>query len=140
MSKRPGPLLLAETFGDLVAASLALRLRSFEAIVSGRDAPANLPQVAPHDAVMLERALKAWNRRLPWRTLCFEQGLAAERWLRRRGLASRLHYGAAGRGEGPVAHVWVTSGTVPVVGCEQAGEFVELAQFPHAEAPQSREN
>lgn len=79
---------------------------------------------------MLERALKTWARRLPWRTQCFEQGLAAIHYLRRRGFAATLHYGSRGSGHALEAYVWVTSGEAQVVGCDFARNFRELRRFP----------
>jgi hypothetical protein len=77
-------------------------------------------------------AVEAAARRLPWRTLCIEQGLAAQRMLRRRGIDARLHYGArndqsASRLE---AHVWVTVGDVPVIGGSEAARFAAIATYP----------
>ncbi|MEO8113933.1 MAG: lasso peptide biosynthesis B2 protein, partial [Phenylobacterium sp.] len=76
-------------------------------------------------------AIVAVARRLPWRALCFEQGLAAHWMLRRRGTPATLHYGVAGSAEaGLKAHVWVRDGQRAIVGCELADRFTELAVFP----------
>lgn len=130
MSARPGWRLLAETGIDLVIASLHLRIRRFERVVRRQAGTAGAAPIASDEAAMLARALKAWDRRLPWRTQCFEQGLAAAAYLRRRGLAATLHYGARGQNEQLQAHVWVMSGDVPVVGCENAADYRELARYP----------
>jgi hypothetical protein len=51
--------------------------------------------------------------------------------LRRRGIASVLHYGAAQRPEkGLSAHVWVSVGSRIVTGGGEAPRFVRLASFP----------
>lgn len=76
-------------------------------------------------------AIVACARRVPWRALCFEQGLAAQFMLRRRGIASVLYYGAApDTKQGLSAHVWVRDGNVDVVGCEVASAYAVLATFP----------
>ena len=76
-------------------------------------------------------AIAAASRRVPWRTMCFEQGLAAHLMLRRRGLPSVLYYGVAPNEEkGLVAHVWVRVGLTDIVGCEIAAQFAVLAIFP----------
>ncbi len=68
--------------------------------------------------------------RMPFRAKCFEQGLAAVWLLRRRGVATTLHYGMA-RQEGKlVAHVWVTVGERGLIGSENSEDFRELARFP----------
>lgn len=128
---RPAPpALLAEAGLAIFAASLAIRLRPFERIAASLDNPS--PKGPPADAetaYWVRRSIAAWGRRLPWRAKCFEQGLAAAAMLRRRGLAYALHYGAANRDSTVAAHVWVTSGPVPVVGCENRGDFSLLATF-----------
>ena len=131
MTKRPGPLLLAETGVRLAVASLQLRVRPFRNVMKriSRLGGAGSP-VSRADAELLSRALKAWERRLPWRARCFEQAIVAHRWLTHRGHAACVHYGARGEGDALEAHVWVTSGQVPVVGCENAADFRELARYP----------
>jgi hypothetical protein len=69
--------------------------------------------------------------RVPWRALCFQQGLAAQFMLRRRGIPSVLYYGAAqDERSGLYAHVWVRDGDVDVIGGENAYRFAVLAKFP----------
>lgn len=83
-------------------------------------------------------AIEAAVRRAPWPALCFEQALAAQTMLRRRGIASTLYYGAgpqggdAGGSRGLAAHVWVRDGDHDVIGCETAASFAVLASFPPA--------
>ncbi len=125
------PVLLAEAGVASLAASLALRLMPFRTLAGrlGR----GMGRAAPADAetsYWLRRAVLAWARRLPWRTLCFEQGLTAFVLLRRRGLAATMHYGAATIGGELKAHVWVTSGETEVIGCESKEEYGLLARFP----------
>jgi hypothetical protein len=76
-------------------------------------------------------AIATCARHVPWRAKCFEQGLAAQFMLRRRGAPSVLYYGAAPDDEkGLAAHVWVRDGDVDVIGCEIASRFAVLATFP----------
>jgi hypothetical protein len=75
------------------------------------------------------RALDAWSRRLPLRTLCFERGLAAYWMLHWRRRQATLFYGAAVIDGVLKAHVWVRSGDRDVIGCENAAEFAILSQF-----------
>ena len=75
-------------------------------------------------------------RRAPWRAMCFEQGLATQLMLRRRGIRSTLYFGAAPNDQsGLVAHVWVRDGNIDVVGGESASEFAVLARFPELQIP-----
>jgi hypothetical protein len=75
-------------------------------------------------------AIIAASRRVPWRALCFEQGLTAQCMLRRRGIASTLYYGAAQGESGLSAHVWVRVDDIDVIGCEAAPRYAVLASFP----------
>ena len=75
-------------------------------------------------------AVHAWARRVPWRALCYEQGLTAQSMLRRRGIHSQLYFGAAPNDRtGLAAHVWVRVEDTDVVGCEIADQFAVLAVF-----------
>jgi len=76
-------------------------------------------------------AIIAAAARLPWRTVCFQRGLAAQLMLRRRGIPSVLYYGAAQDDRrGLYAHVWVRDGDVDVIGGEIASHYAILATFP----------
>ena len=77
-------------------------------------------------------AIEVAARRLPWRTMCIENGLAVQRLLRRDGVDARLHYGArhcpqSGNLE---AHVWVTVGDRIVMGSDEAQGFAEIGVYP----------
>jgi hypothetical protein len=79
----------------------------------------------------IRRSIARCAGHVPWRTKCFEQGLAAQIMLRRRGVASTLYYGAAPGGtKGLVAHVWVRDRETDVIGGEIASQYAVLAAFP----------
>lgn len=126
----PPPALLAEAGAMMLAASLAVRLVPFrtlaERLGKGRK---GLAAADAETAYWLRRAVLAWAKRLPWRALCFEQGLAAFALLRRRKLAATLHYGAATIAGELKAHVWVTSGETELVGGETKDNYGVLARF-----------
>jgi hypothetical protein len=76
-------------------------------------------------------AIATASAHVPWRAVCFQQGLAAQLMLRRRGVQSVLYYGASQRPiTGLAAHVWVRAGDLDVVGCETASQYALLASFP----------
>jgi hypothetical protein len=77
-------------------------------------------------------AVEAAARRVPWRAVCIEKGLALQRLLRRDGIDARLHYGARhDPNDGKLqAHVWVTVGERTVIGGEEAPGFTEIASYP----------
>jgi hypothetical protein len=96
-----------------------------------------LPQHSRITAVQHVRwAVQACARRVPWRAMCFEQGLAAQFMLRRRGVPSVLYFGVAPDDQtGLSAHVWVRDGDFDVVGGEIASSFAMLATFPPQKGP-----
>ena len=130
-ARRPSWPILIEAGLAILAASVVIRLVPFKRLAGHLSAiPAGLPVAQAQQAEEIVRAIRAWAVRLPWRTLCFEQGLSAYWMLRRRRLAATLFYGAATMDGEFKAHVWVRSGTRDVVGCENAPDYALLAQFP----------
>ena len=114
----------------LAAASLAIRLLPFRALVTtmgwwGRDEGA--PEVKA-DAVVT--AVRRAAARMPWRTACFERGLAAHWLMRSQGVPSTLHYGIDPGDEELSAHVWVSFKGRILIGEEEAGRHAEVASFP----------
>lgn len=85
--------------------------------------------LTPEDCV---RAVESVARRLPWRTVCIDKGLAVQRMLRLGGIDARLHYGARHHPASAKleAHVWVSVGGAIVIGGEEATGFAEVASFP----------
>jgi hypothetical protein len=77
-------------------------------------------------------AVETVARRLPWRAVCIEKGLAAQRMLRSAGVDAVLHYGARHQRETEKleAHVWVSVAGAIVIGGEEAKGFREIATFP----------
>lgn len=124
------PSLLLEAGLAVLAASLAIRLVPFRSLAERLAGTETGDRQADAETIYwLRRAVAAWARRLPWRALCFEQGLATFSLLRRRGFQTTLHYGAATIDGELKAHVWVTSGAAEVIGCENREEYGLLARF-----------
>jgi hypothetical protein len=80
------------------------------------------------EAEHVGRTVAAVARRLPWHPTCLRQALAAQRMLRRRDIAARLHLGVAAEPSGS-AHAWVTVDGRPVVGRRGLERYVGLAAF-----------
>ena len=76
-------------------------------------------------------AVEAAARRLPWRTMCIEQGLAAQRLLRSAGIDAVLHYGARQNAPDKAgsSRMGERRGAI-VIGGEEAGDFAEIASYP----------
>ena len=120
-------ILLVEALLLVTAAAAAIRARSFLAVVRFGAVP--LGAARPIEPRAVTAAVLAVARRMPFRAKCFEQGLAVQRMLRRRGLDARLHYGIALAG-GITAHVWVSLKGDIVHGGETASLYREVGQWP----------
>lgn len=125
---------LAETALFLTVASLAISLLPFRRVVSAvsRDGGGGTDRAGTFDEIARTRwAIEACARRLPWKIVCFQKGLAMQVLLRRRGVATALHYGVAQDPErGLSAHVWVTYAGDAIIGGERASDYTCLATFP----------
>jgi Transglutaminase-like superfamily len=130
---RNHPLLLVEALPALALASVLIAILPFRWIAklaAGGGGRAH-PPASLTEGQLIGSAVGAWAALVPWRAVCFQQGLAALLMLRRRGLAATLFYGAAhSRDSAVVAHVWVQSVSVDVIGCETAEDYALLATFP----------
>ena len=134
-------VLLVEATLWLAVAGIAIAVLPFRlighlsALPVRRQAPPQ--QVRLIETSRIRWAIAASARRVPWRAMCFEQGLAAQFMLRGRDIPSVLHYGVAPDDRrGLSAHVWVCDGNVEVIGGEIASRYAVLATFP----PQRGEN
>lgn len=83
--------LFAEACAALTLASLAVRFWPFRWIVASTRIGGRRQSALDPAPVAL--AVRRASRRLPWRIVCFQEGLATHWMLRRRGGAARLHYG-----------------------------------------------
>ena len=127
--------LLLEVMILLAVASLAIAVLSFAHLGWLASTPVG-GKTLPHPRRLVETSRVRWAvvfcaRWFPWRAMCFQQGLAAQFMLRRRGISSVLYYGAAPDDRrGLSAHVWVCDGDVNIVGGEIASRYAVLATFP----------
>ena len=124
--------MLAEALATLAWASAAIAHKPFAqvAAIAGSRPVHGLP-ASPAEIDRVVRAVQAWARRVPWRAVCFQQGLAVHLMLRRRGVPSRMHYGVSqALDKGLGAHVWVSVGDRAVIGGEEAERFACLAIYP----------
>lgn len=126
---------LVEAVIALAAARLMVVLRPFKEVAA---AAARQPRRTSREPDAMRRevswAITAAARRAPWRALCLEQAIAAQAMLRRRGVASVLHYGVKAGGGDLAAHAWVTVEGRDVVGGPASVGFVEMTRF-QAESP-----
>ena len=116
-------------FAVTPASTLIRRLQQ-----SDRD-PANDATTSSTDTELIAWALSAAARRLPWRTDCLVQAIAAKRWLDRKRVHSTFHIAAQGRyGDGTAdhdrlsAHVWLEVGGRPVTGGDQTPDMISFSE------------
>ncbi len=134
--------LLVEAVAYLLAARLALifipfprlaqRLGTFVAPADARAAQA-AAQTAPDQARLAKDigwAVTRSARYVPFRAVCLPQAMAARVMLKRRGIRSVMHFGAAKGTEKPLdAHAWLDAAGVEVTGYPVAENFAEIACF-----------
>ena len=124
-------LLLAEALATLAVASLAIAVLPFRKVAAAASSPGRKAHPARDRSVARALwAVQAWAWRVPWRTVCFQRGLALHWMLRRRGIDSVLLYGVRRDGEGLAVHVWVDVDGETVIGGAEAPSFACLARFP----------
>ncbi len=121
--------LIVEAIFSLAVASAAIRLLPFRrAFRFGSEPLGEASRTDIRDAVWAVEAVAA---RVPWKTVCFQKGLALQAMLRRRGIDAQLHYGV---GYDPArslrAHVWVSAAGDIVIGGREAPAFQLLASMP----------
>ena len=128
-------LLLLEALLFLSLSSLAVKWLPFRLVMKLAERVPSLRRPPAGDAEPIVSdirwAVEAWAARLPWRTVCFQIGLAVHLMLRLRGLPAVLHYGVRQNPEkGLQAHVWITRSGHPVVGVDEAAGFRCLLSVP----------
>ena len=109
--------LLVATY-ELARARIRLRRSAGQLLLAGQGkshAPAC--GLARNRIGRVRTAVGRMSHRLPWRTDCLVQAVAAHHWLRRHGLESALEIGARERGEDPFeGHAWLLCGDTVVTG------------------------
>jgi len=134
--------LLAEAVTCLFAARLALIFIPFPRLARrlGTFVPPTDPRVlrtktvaADGQALLAEDigwAVTRAARYLPFKAVCLPQAMAARIMLKRRGVESVIHFGAAKGTEKPLdAHAWLDAAGVEVTGYPVAAQFAEIACF-----------
>jgi hypothetical protein len=135
-------VLLPEAVLYLLAARLALifipfprlarRLGTFVAPADARVSQLQM-QSAPQQATLaadIGWAVTRAARYLPFKAVCLPQAMAARVMLKRRGVKSVMHFGAAKGTDKPLdAHAWLDAAGVEVTGYPVAASFAEIACF-----------
>ena len=125
-------LLLAEALLALASARFALRTLPFKTVAdrAARPPARRTPSDPEADILRTRWAIRAAARRVPFRAMCLEQGLAACALLGRRGIGCTLYYGVRRSPDaGLQAHLWVRAGERDVIGTEGLEAFSLLAAY-----------
>jgi hypothetical protein len=134
--------MLAEAGFWLLVARIALLVVPFQRLARGLGAfvPPADPRVAsvaapttPDEAEIAKLVSWAVTRgaaHVPFRAVCLPQAMAARIMLKRRGIASAMHFGAAKGTDKPLdAHAWLDAAGVKVTGYPVGPQFAEIACF-----------
>jgi Transglutaminase-like superfamily len=134
--------LLAEAVACLLTARLALvfvpfpRLaRHLGTFVPPTDARVAAAQTATRQDQVQRAEEIGWAvthaaRYVPFKAVCLPQAMAARVMLKRRGVNSVMHFGAAKGQDKPLdAHAWLDAAGVEVTGYPVAENFAEIACF-----------
>lgn len=122
--------LIAEAGAALAAASAATRILPFKRFIRLGALPVRRSK--PLDELELAHIMEALGRRMPFRALCLQQGIAFQWMLRRRGIDAVLHYGISlpeGGGD-MLAHVWVSVDGKVLLGHREREGYAEVARYP----------
>jgi hypothetical protein len=120
--------LIVEAVLTLTATSLAVTFLPFRNAIRFGSVELGKVGASARDVAW---AVEAAARRLPWRIVCLQKGLAAQRMVRRNGHEAHLHYGLRkAEAEGELqAHVWVTVDGQPFIGGAEARDFAPVAVY-----------
>ena len=120
------PCSLFRSRGWLASSALSCRLTTRVALHARERAAADQIRTAEEVGWAVTRAA----RHVPFRAVCLPQAMAARVMLKRRGVASVMHFGAAKGEVKPLdAHAWLDAAGVEVTGYPVARNFSEIACF-----------
>ncbi|MEJ2408661.1 MAG: lasso peptide biosynthesis B2 protein [Novosphingobium sp.] len=141
---RAGPgrqALVAEAVVSLLVASVISRMTPFRRLAPrlGEFVPPDDARATAGETFSLAHAKRiraiGWAVRsaapwMPFRAVCLQQAMAAHAMLRRRGIASVMHFGAHYDEEGQFgAHAWLDAGGLRVTGYPVSPGIAELGCF-----------
>lgn len=110
--------------------NLARRLGRFVPPLEARRLGAAASAEAARTAAEIGWAVTRAARYVPFKAVCLPQAIAAQAMLRRRGVASVMHFGAARGADAALdAHAWLDAAGVEVTGFPVSENFAEIACF-----------
>jgi hypothetical protein len=136
-------VLLCAAVAELARARLHFERRPIQQIIErlgkARNGPAGAQAnpIAGRDLERVRWAIAAAAQRVPWRSDCLLQVMAADRLLRREGGDGEFHLGVAKAHDGSLrAHAWLTCGGMVVAGGSGDGFMALLKPLTGADRPQ----
>jgi hypothetical protein len=134
--------LVAEACAAMLKARITLAIHPFGRVSKSLgdfarpDDPRAADRAAPTteadaaSARAIRWAIRASAPFLPFRAVCLQQAMAAQTMLRRRGIASVMHFGAPVAGQRPIdAHAWLDAAGIKVTGYPLPEGMREVACF-----------
>lgn len=134
--------LLAEATARLITARIRLAVSPFRKVAPtlGNFVPPTDPRIAErrapaapdqaHIARQVGWAVASAARHVPFKAVCLPQAMAAHAMLKRRGIASAVHFGARKNDEKPIdAHAWLDAAGVEVTGYPLESGMTEIGCF-----------
>jgi len=115
-------------------ANLLIKLVSFKRLIrliSNSDTAAQ-PVLTPKQAsrlASLKRAILSVSRRTPWRSMCFEQAVAASLILKALGISHQISFGLNTDNDKLKAHAWLLVGSTYVTGYIANMEFTAVSVY-----------
>jgi hypothetical protein len=136
-ARLPGPdrLLFLEAALWLGIARLAILLIPFRQIAPflGKHMTESPQSIVPAHRGLAERvcwAIKTASRHVPWESKCLAQVIAVKGMFRLRGIPSTIYLGLAKEEEEKlIAHAWLRTGDVTVVGTPPIDQFKVVSTF-----------
>lgn len=130
-------VLFFEALAALVAAKVRVHTIPFRRLAPtlGRSQAETSPAISAPDrtvAVKVSWAVQTAARYIPLGFVCLPQAIAAQRMLRRRGIASTLYLGVAPdreKKESIIAHAWVRAGDKVLTGQAESLRHTVIAKF-----------
>jgi hypothetical protein len=112
--------------------TIARRLGTFVPPADTRVAERRAP--APAEQALVAKqvgwAVVSAARHVPFKAVCLPQAMAAHAMLKRRGIASAVHFGAQKSSEKPIdAHAWLDAAGVEVTGYPLSEGMTEIGAF-----------
>ena len=105
---------------------IVMPFRRLSARLSAEINPAS-PEPDPEMLQRIGRAVSVAAGRVPWRSDCFPQTIAACMLLKRHGCASTVHLGVERKGDDELTgHAWLTCGETVVTGGEELDRYTEI--------------